>query len=80
MGNTTTWGAFENLKIDNVYYYCTIVKHELMRHYLKVQLQFELECLQFNVMVSDSHYKNSKLFLFEKLVKNNPTFTNVQLD
>jgi hypothetical protein len=65
MGNTTTWGAFEFVKINNVYYYWTIFKHGLMRHYLKVQLQFELECLQFCVMVSDSHYKNSWFFNFK---------------
>lgn len=47
MGNTTTWGAFEIVKVKNVYCYWTIVKHGLARHYLKVQLQFELECLQF---------------------------------
>lgn len=66
MGNTTTWGAFEIVKINNVYYYCI---SGLMRHYLKVQLQFELECLQFYVMANDSHYKNSWLFLLEKQVK-----------
>jgi hypothetical protein len=47
MDNTTTWGAFEIVKVNNVYCYWTIVKHGLTRHYLKVQLQFELECLQF---------------------------------
>jgi hypothetical protein len=47
MGNITTWRATKIVKVEDAFYCHIIVKHRLPRY-------FELECLQFCVMVGDS--------------------------
>lgn len=47
MADITTWRVIKIVKVDNAFYSHIIVKHRLPRY-------FELECLQFCVMVGDS--------------------------
>ncbi len=54
MGDITTWRANKIMKVENAFYHHTIVKHGLPRCFLKTWFYFELECLQFCVMVGDS--------------------------
>jgi hypothetical protein len=51
VGNIVAWKALELVKFDNAFYYQTIEKVRILRCYLETNLQFELECLKFCLMV-----------------------------
>jgi len=54
VGKTSTWQTLEIVKINNASYYHIIVIQGLSKLFLKAQLNFELEYLQYCIMANDS--------------------------
>jgi hypothetical protein len=54
VGKTSTWQALEIIKFNNASYYHIIVIQGLSKLILKARLNFELEYLEYCIMVNDS--------------------------
>jgi hypothetical protein len=54
LGRTSTWQALEIVKFNNASYCHIIVIQGLSKFFLKTQLNFELEYLQYCIMADDS--------------------------